>query len=93
MINWVKLGMVTLDVILKLSIQDPTKSAIADGTMKIFDMLGESFFEQRKLHRQREAIADKIAASCNTILDYHPIEEERKAAIIEDIVILNPIHP
>lgn len=85
MINWVKLGMVTLDVILKLSIQDPTKSAIADGTMKIFDMLGESFFEQRKLHRQREAIADKIAASCNTILDYHSIEEERKAAIIEDI--------
>lgn len=82
---WAKLGMAALSIILNLSINDASKAVVADGFLKIFDILGDNFFEKRKLQRQCDAISDRIAESCNSILDYHSITEERKEAIIEDI--------
>lgn len=82
---WAKLGMAALSIIINLSINNPSAAAVTDGFLKIFDILGDKYFEKRKLQRQCDAISDRIAESCNSILDYHSITEERKEAIIEDI--------
>lgn len=85
MVCWTKLGTIALGTILKLSISDSSQTTVLDGTLKIFDLIGDHYFEKRKLQREQEAISDKIAESCNTILDYHSINEDRKQSIIEDI--------
>lgn len=81
-----KLGSTVVGTIVKIASNNDKIGSVVDGMFQFSEILEDDWFTQRDIDRTSSDITDKIARSCNQILNYHDIPNERAEVFYEKLI-------